>query len=665
MDRCPVLLAGGMNLDAALIIGYLALLFIAMLAPYLPKRKSQVDQLKSPLTSVPIFVGLAAATFLLVGRGGLIFPLAPVLLIPFVRRGAWTLLGGIVATCLFAPAVWWNANPISLPYWQWAFFAILSAAAVLAVSASLSANHAAKQPDAPSRFEFILAFGSAVIVALVLGAYSAAFTNDIPAHTAWHHWGAYLSPVEALLAGGLPFRDFPIQYGIGPTLLIASVCGADCWSGMFNAVLVANALYAGALVICALIVMSEHARILRVTAAIAVGFGALLWTAFPSDFGTALATPSVAGLRFFPLVCQLLLILWSEENPRIPTYLGHAVWAFNLFWSVEAAAFASLLWWPWLALRAVRQQSESGQYRIILRYAVTGVTAFFFVMALLLALFWLSFSALPELSTVIAYFQNPPGRWPANPFGPLWLAILIAVMAVGTIVRGKIVDGGALFACLITMTVVFSYYLSRSHDNNVLNLFPFMLLVAFCLLPHYAKQLNPEEAFRRGFCLTFIMSVIVFVAAFNFSVWNKVVDEGQLGYVGSAPLIRQVSVDGTDANPIISPDAIALLDEIRKKSDYAPLLFDEKAVMPWAPAGYGWTSVNNVANYSPLPPPLARRYIRRTATRYQRAGWIIVKQRNFGKWAELFAESYDIRTVKQRGQYSAYLMTPKRLATIP
>lgn len=664
MDRHRTLRAGGKKLDAALIAGYLGLLLIALLAPFWAKRAPPADDSKSPL-SVTVFVGLACATFTLIGRGGLIFPLAPLLLIPFLRRGLWTLTGSLVATCLFAPAIWWNTNLISLAWWQWVAFAILSGIGILAVRVTLRPSDTADCPVRLSRWESAAAFGVAALIAIGLGVYSAPFTNDNLALFAWHHWGAYLSPVEAMLSGGLPFWDFPIQYGIGPTLLIASFCGSDCWSGMFNVVLVANALYCGALVVCGLVVTAKHDWTLRVTSAVAIGCGALLWTAFPSDFGIALATPSVAGLRFLPLVCQLLFILWSERNPRAPMYMGHAIWAFNLFWSVEAAAFASLLWWPWLALRTVRQQGGQNRYWVILRYAVVSIAAFTAVMTVLLTLFWVSFGILPELSTITAYFQNPPGRWPANPVGPLWLAVFIAIMSLGMIVRGKIEHNGSLFACLITMLVVFSYYLSRSHDNNVLNLLPFILLVALCLLPQPSRHLNTDDAFRQGFCLTFVMSVIVFVATFNFAVWEKVAVSGHLSYIGPAPLIKQVSIDGTDPDAIISPDAVALLAEVRKQSKYAALLFDEKAVMPWAQAGSGWTGVNNIANYSPLPPALVGRYVRRGATQFKRGGWIIVEQEQFGKWADLFAEAYDVRVVKRRGPYAAYLMTPKSLPAVP
>ena len=238
-------------------------------------------------------------------------------------------------------------------------------------------------------------------------------------------------------------------------------------------------------------------------------------------------------------------------------------------------------------------------------------------------------------------------------------------MAITTVLRGRQFRNGPLFVCLITMVVTFSYYLSRAHDNNVLNLFPFMVLVALNLLPHPAQQTEAESQFRLGFCMTFLMAVIGFVASFNFWVWEKVVASENIAQTGPAPLLRQVAADGLYADPLISRDAAALIKEARTQSNSAPLLFDEAALMPFSAAGSGWTGVNNVANYSPLPHRLVSSYIRRGAARYKRAGWIIVEETKYNKWVGLFSASYEVSKIKRRGRYAAYFMTPKKLPAVP
>ena len=83
------------------------------------------------------------------------------------------------------------------------------------------------------------------LFALGMGAalFSGALNPVGSAIYAWHHRGAYLSPVYALIGGGTPFRDFPVQYGMGPTLLLAAFCKGSCWSEIYWVTATFNALY--------------------------------------------------------------------------------------------------------------------------------------------------------------------------------------------------------------------------------------------------------------------------------------------------------------------------------------------------------------------------------------------------------------------------------------
>lgn len=47
-------------------------------------------------------------------------------------------------------------------------------------------------------------------------------------------------PGEAWRGGGVPYRDFPIQYGLGSTVVLAASCGQDCWRGMYETTVAAK-----------------------------------------------------------------------------------------------------------------------------------------------------------------------------------------------------------------------------------------------------------------------------------------------------------------------------------------------------------------------------------------------------------------------------------------
>ena len=77
----------------------------------------------------------------------------------------------------------------------------------------------------------------------------------------------------------------------------------------------------------------------------------LMWTGYPPDFKGPIATPSVDGLRFFPLATLLCFIIAADERGFRSDAAGHALWLLGIVWSPEAAFYATIVWWPYLALR--------------------------------------------------------------------------------------------------------------------------------------------------------------------------------------------------------------------------------------------------------------------------------------------------------------------------
>jgi hypothetical protein len=216
-----------------------------------------------------------------------------------------------------------------------------------------------------------------------------------------------------------------------------------------------------------------------------------------------------------------------------------------------------------------------------------------------------------------------------------------------------------LYACLISMLAAFSYYLSRSHDNNILNLLPFVLLVALCVLSNRGSDSGTDTAFSKGFVTMIVMSTVAFVATFNFLPWTDLERNGRLMEAGPNVLLRQFSSPPSDPNPIISRDALELIDLARRNSRYTPVLFDKMAVMPRAQPGKAWTNINNIANYSFLPRQLVNHYILQGAKAYKRSGWLIVEDGRYERWPEYFAVAYDVEPVVRKGRYVAYVLRPK------
>ncbi len=311
---------------------------------------------------------VGGALVLTAARHGAFPLLSLVLLLPLLGSGLRALVGGMAAVLLFATVTWWAPDP-HLGLVASGLFILLGIGA-----GYLPRLLAAATPKEPA--SILPAMAIALPVGLAVGLLTTPFGSREPIYFAWHHWGAYLAPVDAWTAGGLPYRDFPIQYGIGPTTLLSAVCGPNCWHGIYWTTIVANSLYFSLLAGCAVILTAGSSRGFRWLALVALWCATFVWTAFPADLGSTAMTPSVAGLRFLPIAALLFNILVAEKSGKRRDWLGHSIWLIDLFWSPEAAFFGTLLWWPYLALRDAEKGATSRERWIaLLRGSLRGLIA--------------------------------------------------------------------------------------------------------------------------------------------------------------------------------------------------------------------------------------------------------------------------------------------------
>src|SRR5579864_8417501 len=209
---------------------YAAILLIALLIPYATWERSGADSERWMMGAL-----VGSALLLTAARHGAFTIFSLILLLPLLSLGVSALLGGIAALLLFAPVTWWAPN-LQLGVAAAISFALLGAGA--AYLPRLGTQATANKPAA----SILPTMVACLLIGLAVGLLTAPFGSREPIYFAWHHWGAYLAPVDAWLSGGLPYRDFPVQYGIGPTALLAAVCGSDCWRGIYGATILANAL---------------------------------------------------------------------------------------------------------------------------------------------------------------------------------------------------------------------------------------------------------------------------------------------------------------------------------------------------------------------------------------------------------------------------------------
>jgi hypothetical protein len=205
--------------------------------------------------------------------------------------------------------------------------------------------------------------GITVVLLAVLGIFALQYSLDFSVlksdqmyQSIRHHWGAYIGPSETVLSGARILYDIPAQYGLGPTMLIASAPGDNRWIAMYWTVIVTGLLYSFFLLASAcLIARKINNTWSYLTIVLASIASSLCWTSYPPALGGAWSFPSTGGLRFMPLAALIFCIVWTQSRATrtvIPRICGHALWCLAAIWSPEAVFYSSFVWWPcllWLA----------------------------------------------------------------------------------------------------------------------------------------------------------------------------------------------------------------------------------------------------------------------------------------------------------------------------
>jgi hypothetical protein len=579
---------------------------------------------------------------------------------PLVLSGAGYAIGGLLALPLVAAATWWDPS-LKLDSGRAMIFLLVG---TLAAALPRLPPRTEGAPPLPSLLAILLLGVAAVSLTGVMG-------SPQGFGTVWHHWSVYIGSSQALLGGAIPFQDYPVQYGMGPTLLIAALCGEECWTGAYIAAAVTNLLYLLAMAGSVVLLTRRLPMGLALVALAAMGCAILMWTGYPPDFKGPIATPSVDGMRFFPLAALLFFIVAAEERGFRLDAAGHILWFLGLMWSPEAAFYATVVWWPYLALRRAQDLGATSVTSVaiqVLRGAGLAIAATAAGFAALAAVFWFVYGQWPSIEGFTTYVRNPPGILPANPTGPVWLALAAAAVVAVAQLRADARGVRLGFVSLMGLFAAGSYYLARSHDNNVLNLLPFVVLALTAALGIGLKDV------ASGFAQVTLASLVALLATFGFESWDAAAQRGQAWNVGPSHLIKDIRLvapessallDKSLADPPKTPapaptaDAAAAQEWLRAHGEGSPLWVSPSMVLPYGPPGPAWTGMNDVGAFALLPHEEIETFIRNSAQHLKRPGWILVDRSQTTPWPALFLTAYSVTQQHDFGGYTAYRLAPK------
>lgn len=489
------------------------------------------------------------------------------------------------------------------------------------------------------------------VLAILLIAMASIRTDHIFGPGEIHHWSFFTGPAQMVRQGGRLLWDVPSQYGFLVTLTLAWLPTRTVWQSLF----LVNALF-NFLIALMLFYLFRALRpgLLNLCFALAVTLAAVFFRSglSPYYFEGPNQLPNIGGLRFFWSFALVAILFWqyrqgrAGEPSRWLLWAGCVIWLIATLWSAESAAYACATWLPSFALLAYRRATLLSEPSEISFKRRLGASARWLLLPpVLLALslllitvcYFLRLGHGPDWRCFIEYAQSYRGGFATIPMdvrGAVWI-LLIVFCAVATTAACLLRQGAGhralplILGATGALWATGSYFVSRSHPNNVHN-----LGMIFCGAIGLTLYLLASERVGRWWAtilkagLVPILTVVLVAVFANKVAVTDYLFTPQASYVRIERLIPLSSVEldlllnsaqvkPDDPMLYIGPNEVFILSAWTfRQGEYSEVLTTYKSWMP-------------EPLYSLVPLPEERRmvYLSRFSNRMRTGGWLIEYKR--------------------------------------
>jgi hypothetical protein len=582
-------------------------------------------------------------------------------------------LGAFAGLLISATLPWWRRTEGFLPVMSWNELALF----ILITGGALCLLTMSREPVAAHHRLVNFALLGWFLLTVTLVSFSTGIFHDPEAFLlAWHHWGAYVGPSEMVRSGARLFRDVPAQYGLGPTIVIAAIGGQGCWLGVYYLAGLSTLLFAPIVAGIALKAWRTPSGAFGVFVILTLSlFCCFFWTSYPPHAGAPLMTPSVSGMRFLPVTAMVAWLLWRDRRPATACpgwQIGHLLWAFGVLWSPESAFYVTFVWWPYyLWLRCSNGSGPGATVRLSMvpRAACILLLNLLVVLFCFFAGYWLIYRTTPTAYGYFAYAIDPPTPLPIDPEGAIWFFISVLALGLAALystlrLAGNTREFRQIVLLVLLAYATFSYFLGRSHDNNLLNLLPFQLLV---LLVAFRA---PIADWARTAAAVLLASLIGWSSVFGWGAWQEAIWNGRLFEFNAQAMRVSFSYDAPSTaeyirrlralNEVDPADAARAANYIEGSFGEPLTILDLAMNLRVTDNGAVWSAVQGPENFVSVPSARRREFLLSTAKQLGRNGWLVV-DRKFpaDEWLKDFQCAYRMERTMDFGSYYAVRFVPK------
>jgi len=568
------------------------------------------------------------------------------------------ILPNLMALCVATNLLWWckpfNFTSIEL----WVFGLTTYAFIVVFIE---------KEPlgENGSSFKWLVSYAMLAVV-LSFSTGILLIQNNLSIPSILLHWGAFIGPAEILLKGAAIFHDFPAQYGLGPTALIAGFCSNDCWRGMYYITGFTTFVFSVLIAVLALAMTRKRGIAERFTVLALCLVACFFWTSYPPVSTSPILTPSVTGLRYLPVVMMVTYLFFRPkiEFSKTGMFIAHCMWVFGVLWSPDSAFYLTCVWWPYyIFLRRgqgdeheTRTKALFNSFRTLLLIATSLAIGF-------ACIYHLIYHKMPTFYGLLAFILNPPLPIPIDPHGAVWYFVLSGFVGVLSLLvlwrkSGDTVSFRQGFLVLLLGYSVFSYCFGRGLDNNMFNIMPFIVLI----LLHVMTTAENKDLRRTSVMLA--AALLGWLPVFGWQPWRDNIIQNKV-LTFEPKLVREAT---SFSNPLICTRTVSGVEDATQAIEFIHHRYGEPVtvldfyydMMIGSKVPQVWSAMNNPANYIAIPSDRRREFLIATAASLNRPGWLIVYH-NFpaDEWLADFDSAYDRTDRLEFGTYYAIRYSPK------
>lgn len=329
----------------------------------------------------------------------------------------------------------------------------------------------------------------------------------------YHHYSFYVGPVLDIIKGKSLLGDTPSQYGylsIHFLAFIFNIIGISL--AKFN--LINILLFVFYYLLAGLILFKLIRN--KFLAAISSLIFITLQTLFSYYSGSLY--PSTGPLRFgFGLLIFWVILSFSQ---KISFILGSIITSIALFWSIETAIYVVPAWLVTCLIMSYYSENSFKKFfkSLILKLSFLGIliTSVFSIIVFKEYFHSHVFPRILDYFEFANIYKDGFGALSIPIYGNFYLLIIIMILGIVTavyLITHKVKTRFLPLLVFISIynVAIFSYFISRSHENNIVNITGFYILQLVVILRIFIKVFKiSSEQLKKTIALPLILFLVFY-----------------------------------------------------------------------------------------------------------------------------------------------------------